>query len=119
MQVVFQELTMLGGTTETRDLYADGPYGAFEQAVERQLGDAIRADEKVGVLLWSALANVRWEHPEHGEVGYSWRAAGDLVAAVRREGNYMDWYMSGTEAQVFPEVGDALAREGWQHKFYE
>jgi hypothetical protein len=112
---------MLGGMDGTRELYteADGPYGEFEQAINRQLGDAIRADEKVGVLLWSALANVRWNHPEYGEIGYSWRAAGDLVAAVRGEGTYMDWYMSGTDAQVAPVIQDALGREGWHHKFYE
>lgn len=125
---------MFGGFRGTRQLETEGPYGAFEQAIERQLGDRIRADEAAGVLLWSALANVIWTHPDWKDhfhpdlenlsykeegVGYSFRAAGDLVAAIRRQGNYMDWYCSGNYAVVDPIIGEALAREGWKHKFYE
>ncbi len=111
---------MLGGMEgHTRKPEADGPYGAFERAVERQLGDKIRADKETGVKLWSALANVLWEHPEHGEVGYSFRAAGDMVAAVRRDGDYLDWYCSGPYADVAPAIWEALAVEGWKHKLYD
>jgi hypothetical protein len=111
---------MLGGMMDhTRELETDGPYGAFEQAVERQLGDRIRADRETGVKLWCALANVLWEHPEHGEVGYSFRAAGDLVAAVRREGDYLDWYCcADAYGVVDPAIWEALAVEGWKHRLY-
>lgn len=89
---------------------------AFEAAVERSLGEAIRANRQIGRELWSALANVAWVHAHGDTAGYSFRAAGDLIAAVRGEGSYLDWYCCGPDGVVSERIAAALAVEGWRPK---
>jgi hypothetical protein len=66
-----------------------------------------------------ALTNVEWKHKNGDTAGYSFRAAGDLVAAIRGNGTYMDWYSSGDSARVTQEIQDALAAEGWGYEIEE
>jgi len=98
----------LGGVTGGRGVNTDD---AFEMAVRRAF---YRIDEEIGREIWSALANVDWVHENGDTAGYSFRAAGDLIAAIRGEGDYMDWYCSGPEGVVSERVREALAREGWR-----
>lgn len=87
---------------------------AFEQAMERAVGDRVRQYEAAGVALWSALANVEWKSLAGAEASYSWREAGSVVAGIRRDrSSYLDWYMSGPEGVVAPWIEDALKAEGW------
>ncbi len=85
----------------------------FELTVDRVLGDRIRADGAYAIAMWSALANVEWHGPEDVSVSYSFRTAGDLVAWVREEGDYLDWYCAGPVAVVAPWIEEGLGQEGW------
>ena len=85
---------------------------AFEMAVARSLD---LSDHSLAVELWSSLANVDWEHDGGDTASYSFRAAGDLIAAVKADGSdYMEWYCCGPDATVSERVADALASQGWR-----
>ncbi len=86
---------------------------AFEAAVTRCLGARMREDHALCAEVWSALANMDWLHDNGDIAGYSFRAAGDLVAAVVGHGDYLDWYCSGEPGVVSRQVKRALAAEGW------
>ena len=94
----------------------------FEVAVNKALGDQIRADDKTAGAMWCALANVDWTHVDGDTASYSFRAAGDLVAAIRGSGDYIDWYCGGflvgeDYGTDYPHVRDdiaaAMLAEGW------
>jgi hypothetical protein len=86
----------------------------FENAAERALGKRIRESDDVACALWCALANSDWTHKASGDTaGYSFRAAGDLVAAIRGKGDYMDWYCCGGCPAITDEIEKAMAAEGW------
>jgi hypothetical protein len=106
---------MLGGIAgQHRSLLTEGPYGVFEQTCERLFGEEIRQSDEEGSALWSALAKVDWTGPNGEDVGYSFRAAGDLIAALKREGDYMAWYCSGPDGFVSEDIAEKLAAEGWR-----
>ena len=59
------------------------PHAAFERAVRRALD---LNDDDTAREFWSARANRDWIHADGDVVGYSFRAAGDLIAEVRGQG---------------------------------
>lgn len=87
----------------------------FALAVERCLGERIRAEDEIAHSMWSALANVEWIHVNGETASYSLHAAGGLVADIRGMGNYLDWYCRSRYNTVSPEIGAALATMGWAH----
>ena len=102
----------MGGITGGRPFDSDD---RFERDVNEVLGDRLRADKEICKQMWSALANVSWFHDESGDTaGYSFRAAGDLIAAIRGEGDYMDWYCSGPYSVVSDLIEYAMGLKGWR-----
>lgn len=85
----------------------------FELTVDRLLGDRIRADEAAAIDMWSATVNIEWISPDGGKVSYTFRSAGAMVAWIREEGDYLDWYCSGSPAQVASWIEETLMPEGW------
>jgi hypothetical protein len=100
----------MGGLWDGRQINTED---AFEVTVNRVLGERIRSDAIIACDMWCALANVDWRHTNGDTAAYSFRAAGDLVAAIRGSGMYMDWYCCGYHGRVTEEISDALATEGW------
>lgn len=89
---------------------------AFLEAVERQLGDQIKKNDKMACAFWSALANIEWYSPKRKETaGFSFRLAGSIIADIRGEGDYLDWYCCGPVAEVSEDIGEALKKEGWYY----
>lgn len=106
----------LGGIWEGRPLdEAD----AFEALLNRLFGDAVRADDETAKALWGALSNVEWHHANGDTAGFSFRRAGDVVAAIRGNGNYMEWYCSAPYGVVREDIREAMAAEGWVPHYYE
>jgi len=48
--------------------------------------------------VWPILEDKRWS--------CSWRSAGGIVADLREEGDYLDWYCSGIQGVTYDTVGD-------------
>jgi hypothetical protein len=91
----------------------------FKTAVERALGDRIRADDKIACDMWCALANVDWRHRDGDTASYSFRVAGHFVASIRGSGTYMDWYCCENSGYVTQEIARAMAAEGWTFESLE
>ena len=110
---------MLGGIPDGhRELCTEGDYGAFEQTVERLFGERLRASKEDADEFWGGLANIDWSGPNGEEVGYSFRAAGDLIAAIRRdegEMTYMHYYCSAPDGEVPWWMEDGMAAAGWTY----
>lgn len=80
-------------------------------------------DDAYAQKLYHSLCNTRWikndflsklrQHPEKDFWSCSWRYAGGVVADLREEGDYMDWYCSGNEGMIDPEVAADLLELGW------
>lgn len=101
----------LGGVRGGRELNESD---AFEMAVARALGSRLREDDDLCADLWGSLANVDWKHRDGHTAGYSFRAAGDLVAAVSGKGDYMRWYCSAEGYFARAVIVEAMATEGWE-----
>lgn len=67
--------------------------------------------------VWGILKNIHWD--------CTWRYAADIIADIRNDESYMDWYCSGTgfmgtdftgfveESYVTPEVESDFKKIGW------
>jgi hypothetical protein len=88
----------------------------FKRDLDTALFDRVFRDVKAAEELWSSLANVGWFHESapKQEVGYSFRAAGGLIAEMRGMGDYMDWYCCGPDGVVAPWISEAMAKLGWR-----
>ena len=85
--------------------------------------DLVRSDRVCGLvrselfatLLYSALCNTLWRHKGAGtEWRCSWRHAGSIVATLRGEGCYLDWYCSMSEGFVDEQVLAEIGALGWE-----
>jgi hypothetical protein len=64
-------------------------------------------DTEFAIKVYRALCNTRWidkDNP-HNVFSCSWRYAGALIADIRdKDESYMDFYCSGNEGVIDPEV---------------
>ncbi len=88
--------------------------------LEHDLGASARIRALVrsnlfAALLCGALCNTQWKHTASGaEWSCSWRSAGGIVAALRGEGDYLDWYCSTGEGLVDEQVLAEILALGWE-----
>jgi len=112
----------------------------MEHNLERDMKDArwfvdkVRASESYAQNVYAALCNNAFKKLELMPVlkdetwSCSWRSAGGLVADLRCEGNYMDWYCSGirglpdeeskfngfvNESYITDEIHEDFKKLGW------
>ena len=104
--------------------------------------DKARANESYAQNIYAALCNMQWQKIDVWPVlkdelwSCSWRSAGGIVADLRGEGDYIDWYCSGmgeglgngdpdhvkgyvTEGCITDEIRNDLQRLGWQPVPYD
>lgn len=76
-------------------------------------------DETFAKNLYASLCNVQWV--KNSELyGASFRRVAALVAELRNRGEtYLDFYMSGSEGHIFPEIKEKLQSLGWSPKYYD
>ena len=79
----------------TSDVYAQNLYAAMCNT------DFIKND------VWPILNEQRWS--------CSWRYAGGIVADMRQEGDYIDWYCSGIRNYVSDEELQQMTKEQQEH----
>ena len=93
--------------------------------------DKVKKSDSYAQNVYAALCNMRWQKLEivpilTEELWHStWRCAGSIVANMRGEGSYIDWYCSGTgfvgtdftgfveESYVTEEIQNDFDQIGW------
>lgn len=100
----------LGGIMDGRSV---NEKDLFEVSVRDYLGQQMKEDPELCMQVYASITNQDWQHKDGHTAGYSFRSAGDLIAAILGEGNYLDWYCSSPEGVVHERVAEALGRAGW------
>jgi hypothetical protein len=100
------------------------------------LRDKVRASDRYAQNLYAAMCNQSWQKLDvidiltDTEWSCTWRYAGGIVAELREQGDYMDWYCSGIgsglgngdedgskgyvgEGMVTDEIEEDLKTLGW------
>lgn len=86
---------------------------------EKICGDTVYAQH-----LYAALCNNEFTHNDVWPIlteqkwSCSWRYAGGLIADVRREGDYMDWYCSGSAGEEITPQEDVKFLEEDEKRIY-
>ena len=86
--------------------------------------EKVRADEAYAQNLYAAMCNndfikmevvpILRQDPDKDYWGASWRSAGGIVADMRQEGDYIDWYCSGMGGLSGDWDKDSETYEEWQ-----
>jgi hypothetical protein len=89
--------------------------------------EKVRNSESYAQNLYAAMCNTEfvkndvWPRLQDQRWGCSWRYAGGIIADMRQEGDYIDWYCSGSadvygfmsEGYVTDEIRQDLLQLGW------
>ena len=74
-------------------------------------------EDRYAQNLYAALCNMRWQKRDvlpilKNEYWHcSWRYAGGIIADMRGEGDYLDWYCSGIHGEVTQETFDSFSED--------
>jgi hypothetical protein len=84
----------------------------YDLRSSKELCDKVKESDNYAQNLYAAMCNMTWQSREFwqelkGEVwSCSWRSAGGIVADMREQGDYIDWYCSGIGNE---ELGNGLS----------
>lgn len=73
----------------------------YDLRSSKELCDKVKANDNYAQNLYAAMCNMTWQSREFwqelkGETwSCSWRHSGGIIADMREEGDYIDWYCSG------------------------
>ena len=91
----------------------------YDLRSSKLLCDKAKASESYAQNLYAAMCNMRFLKRELWPIlaeqywSASWRHAGGIVADMREEGDYMDWYCSGISGQNVEYEG-IMTEEQWK-----
>jgi len=77
----------------------------YDLRSSKELCDKVKASDVYAQNLYAAMCNMTWQSREFwqemkGETwSCSWRHAGGIIADMREQGDYIDWYCSGIGSQ--------------------
>ena len=83
----------------------------YDLRSSQELCDKVKQSDNYAQNLYAAMCNMTWQSREFwqemkGETwSCSWRHAGGIIADMREQGDYIDWYCSGIGN---PELGNGL-----------
>ena len=103
----------LGGLYNRREVDNEN---LFEVAVQRLFGEEMKTNKDLCHRIWSSLSNVEWIHANGDTANFSFRAAGDMIAAIIEKGDYLDWCWNSPSAQVDPIFAEHMLEAGWTVK---
>ena len=81
--------------------------------------EKVRSSDEYSQHLYAALCNNDFQKLEiipilkEEKWSCSWRYAGGIVANMKEQGDYIDWYCSGNEGSVTEEIKNDLKKLGW------
>ena len=74
----------------------------YDLRSSKEMCDKVKASDNYAQNLYAAMCNMTWQSREFwqemkGETwSCSWRHAGGIIADMREQGDYIDWYCSGS-----------------------
>lgn len=77
--------------------------------------DKVRSNDAYAQNLYAALCNNEfikndvWPVLQDKRWSCSWRYAGGIIADMRKQGDYLDWYCSGIATASYDDVADEIA----------
>jgi hypothetical protein len=83
----------------------------YDLRSSKELCDKVKESDNYAQNLYAAMCNMTWQSREFwqemkGEVwSCSWRHSGGIVADMREQGDYIDWYCSGIGGGLTMEDG--------------
>jgi len=84
----------------------------YDLRSSKELCDKVKASDAYAQNLYAAMCNMTWQSREFwqemkGETwSCSWRHSGGIIADMREQGDYIDWYCSGISPE-YHEDGSA------------
>lgn len=85
--------------------------------IEHSFKAQICEDDEFAKKIYAASTNVEWKHSDGSVGGDTFRTTAAIIAIIRGEGDYLDWYCCGTrEGVVDWEIEIIMAMRGWTYR---